>query len=350
MNTQRPVNPWMREYFSAAYKIAFLNAIHLRIQAGESLGRALSAVVNAERNPAKRRDMSPALQALEQGEPVSIAMARLGFFDSTVLAILGACDRSGIREAISSAAAHLQVRQAWLRQNGLVIFILLNELTSAVLAPVLLYAEVLPWITNNIEAPTEAIARQAFDTDMAIAQNLTVGLMGLTLALIVLGSVYVYRVKRQLASTRFLLYFSDGAMAVGFKLAAAMLKAGVTIESVAQELARKAPGWSRQFWIRVNAQLQLAIEPSQAMLQHGLHPDERSLLASHSNARQLAETLQVLATDREMKAKRGRDLLLVGGTVFTIVYIMMSLSIAIWIYMTYNSSLSAGIDALTNGF
>lgn len=350
MNTHPPINPWMREHFSAAYKIAFLNAIHLRIQAGESLGHALRAVVNAERNPAKRRDMSPALQALEQGEPVSSAMARLGFFDSTVLAILGACDRSGIREAISSAAAHLQVRQAWLRQNGLVLFILFNELTSAALAPVLLYTEVLPWIKDNITPPTAPEALMAYNTDIAIAHNLTVGMIGLTIALCVLGAIYVYRVKHLLASTRFLLYFSDGAMAVGFKLAAAMLKAGVTIENVAQELANKAPGWARQFWVRVHAQLQLSVEPAQALLQQGLHPDERSLLANHSNARQLADTLHVLAADREMKAKRGRDLLLVGGTILTIIYIMLSLGIAIWIYMTYNSSLSAGIDALSNGF
>lgn len=350
MNAQQSLHPWMREYFSAGYKIAFLNAIHLRIQAGESLGRALSAVVGAERNAAKRRDMTPALEALEQGEPASLAMARLGFFDSTVLAILSASDRSGIRDAIRSAADHLQVRQAWLRQNGLVLFILFNELLSAVLAPVLLYVEILPWIKDNITAPTDPQALLAFNTDMAIAHNLTVGLMGLTVVLCVLGSIYTYRVKHLLVSTRFLLYFSDGAMAVGFKLAAAMLKAGVTIENVAQELASKAPGWSRQFWIRVNTQLQLAVEPSQALLQQGLHPDERSLLASHSNAHQLAETLLVLAADREMKAKRGRDMLLVGGTMFTIVYIMMSLGIAIWIYVTYNSSLAAGLEAMGNGF
>lgn len=350
MKTQAPVNSWMREYFSPAYKIAFLNAIHLRIQAGESLGRALSAVVNAEQNPAKRRDMAPALQALEEGEPVSLAMARLGFFDSTVLAILGSCDRSGIRDAISSAAAHLQVRQAWLRQNGLVIFILLNELTSAVMAPVLLYTEILPWIEQNITAPSEPQALLTFNRDMAIAHYLTVAMMGMTLVLGVLLTIYIYRVKHLLAPTRFLLYFSDGAMAVGFKLAAAMLKAGVTIESAAQELADKAPGWARQFWVGVNAQLQLSVEPAQAMLQQGLRHDERTLLASHSNAHQLAETLQVLAADREMKAKRGRDLLLMGGTAFTIIYIMLSLGIAIWIYITYNSSLAAGIDAMSNGF
>lgn len=350
MNTQPSTSPWMREYFSAAYKIAFLNAIHLRIQAGESFGRALSAVVNAERNPAKRRDMSPALQALEQGEPVSLAMARLGFFDSTVLAILGACDRSGIREAISSAAAHLQVRQAWLRQNGLVIFILLNELASAIMAPVLLYTEILPWIHSSITPPTEPQALLAFNTDMAIAQNLTFGMMGLTFALCVFGAIYMYRINHLLAPTRFLLYFSDGAMAVGFKLAAAMLKAGVTIENVARELASQAPGWSRRFWAHVHTQLQLAVEPAQALLQQGLYTEERSLLASHSNARQLAETLQVLAAEREMKAKRGRDLLLVGATVLTIAYILMSLGIAIWIYMTYNNTLAAGLDALGNGF
>lgn len=94
----------------------------------------------------------------------------------------------------------------------------------------------------------------------------------------------------------------------------------------------------------------MSVEPTRALLQQGLRHDESTLLASHSNAHQLAETLQVLATDREMRAKRGRDLLLMGGTAFTIFYILLSLGIAIWIYITYNSSLAAGIEALGSGF
>lgn len=350
MNSQAAIKPWLREYFSTAYKIAFLNAIHLRIQAGESVGRALKAVVLAERNPAKLRDMSPALQALEQGETVSFAMAKLGFFDSTVLAILGASERAGMRDAISSAAAHLSVRQAWLRQHGLVIFILINELISAVLAPVLIYTSVLPWIREHTTPPATPQALLDYQTDMAIAENLTLGLIGLTLVLAALFVVNVYRISHLLAQTRFLLYFADGAMAVGFRLAAAMLKAGVTIENAARELAAQAPGWSRRFWASVHAQLQLAVEPNQALLQQGLYPDERALLASHGNARQLADTLQVLAGDRENKARRGRDLLLLGATVLTVLYIFMSVGIAIWIYMTYNNSLAAGLDALGSGF
>jgi len=139
-------------------------------------------------------------------------------------------------------------------------------------------------------------------------------------------------------------------MAVGFRLAAAMLSAGVRVEQVAQELAAQAPGWSRRYWAAVHAQLQRAIEPAQALLQTGLYTDERSLLANHGNARQLADTLRVLADDRQQRARRGRDLLLVGATVLTVTYIFMSLGIAIWIYMTYNNLLSAGLDALGNGF
>lgn len=350
MNAPASVKPWQREYFSPGYKIAFLNAMNLRLQAGESVGRALTAVVLAERNPAKRRDMAPALEALDQGDLVSNAIGKLGFFDSTVLAILRAGERSGMRDAISSATAHLSVKQAWLRQHALVIFILLNELLSAVFAPVVLYTEVLPWIREHITPPTAPEALLAYQADMALAENLTIGLIGLTVFLLIIGSVNTYRISRQQAPTRVLMFFSDSAMGVGFKLAAAMLKAGVTIEEVARDLSTQAPGWSRRFWAEVHGQLNLAMEPAQALLQQGLTAEEKSLLANHANARQLAETLIVLAGDREQRAKRGRDLLLVGGTVLTVAYIFMCLGIAIWIYMTYNSTLSAGLDALSNGF
>jgi hypothetical protein len=350
MSAPASVKPWQREYFSPGYKIAFLNAINLRLQAGESVGRALSAVVLAERNQAKKRDMAPALEALEQGDLVSNAIGKLGFFDSTVLAILRAGERSGMRDAISSATAHLSVKQAWLRQHALVIFILLNEMLSAAVAPVMLHTEILPWIREHTTPPTAPDALLSYQKDMALAENLTIALIGLTVFLLIVGAINIYRISRLQAPTRVLVFFADSAMGVGFKLAAAMLKAGVTIEEVARDLATQAPGWSRRFWAAVHGQLQLAVEPAQALIQQGLTAEERALLANHANARQLAATLIVLANDRDHRAKRGRDLLLVGGTLLTVAYIFMCLGIAIWIYMTYNSTLSAGLDALSNGF
>jgi hypothetical protein len=288
--------------------------------------------------------------ALEQGESAATAMGQLGFFDATALAILRAGERSGMRDAIQTAAAHLTLRQAWLRQHALVLFILGNEMLSAVLTPLLLHMEILPWIRDHISPPATAEAMQAYQHDMAIAENLTLGMLGLTALLLVVGVVQALRLSRMQALPRLLLFFSDSAMSVGFRLAAAMLSAGVRIEQVAHELAGQAPGWSRGYWLAVHGQLQSAIEPAQALLQQGLYVDERSLLANHGNARQLAATLRVLADERQQRARRGRDLLLVGATMLTVTYIFMSLGIAIWIYMTYNNLLSAGLDAMGNGF
>ncbi|MEY4593366.1 MAG: hypothetical protein RIR18_2261 [Pseudomonadota bacterium] len=349
MNKQA-VKFWQREYFSAAYKIAFLNAVNLRLQAGESVGRALTSVVNGERNPNKLRDMVPALDAMEQGEPVATAFEKLGFFDRTVLAILQAGERSGMRDAIQTAAAHLTVRQQWLRQNALVMFVLINELISAVFAPVVLYREILPWIREHITPPNTPAALFRYEHDMALAGHLTLGLIGLTVVAMLVGAINVYRISRLQSTTRVLMFFSDGAMGVGFKLAAAMLKAGVTIEQVARDLAHQAPGWSRRYWMMVDQQLQQAVEPANAILQQGLYQEERSLLASHSNARQLASTFSILSEERERRAKRGRDILLVGGTMLTVVFIFLCLGVAIWIYMAYDNTLSAGLEALGNGF
>jgi hypothetical protein len=350
MKTSTAIRLWQREYFSAGYKVTFLNAIYLRLQAGESVGRALTAVISAENNPNKLRDMRPALQALEQGEPVATAMARLGFFDKTALAILQAGERSGMRDAINAAAEHLSLKQAWVRQHALVIFILLNELASAALAPIVLYQEILPWIRSHTTPPSAAAALQAYERDMAIAENMTLGLIALTVLLVVLGAMALYKLSRLQGTTRVLTFFSDSAMAVGFQLAAAMLKAGVTLEQTASDLAQQAPGWSRQFWVGVNRQLHQAIEPTQALMQPGLSRDERSLLANHANAKQLADTFFLLAGDRKQKAKGGRDMLLLVATMLTIAYIFLSLGIAIWIYVTYNSTLSAGLDAIGAGF
>lgn len=350
MQPKLTIKPWQREYFSTAYKIAFLNAVQLRLQAGESVGRALIAVIRAEKNPHKLRDMSPALDALDQGEAVVCAMEKLRFFDSTVLAILRAGERSGMREAIASAIAHLNVRHTWFRQHAMVIFILANEMFSALFAPVVLYREILPWIRDHITPPTTPEAVLKYETDMAIAENLTLGLMAFSLIVLVVAAFNIYRISRLQAPTRVLMFFADGAMGVGFKLAAAMLKAGVTIEEVARDLSSQAPGWSHRFWGAVHHQLQRATEPAQALLQKGLHVEERSLLASHSNARQLADTLIVLGSDRESRAKRGRDLILIGGTLLTIVYIFLCLGLAIWIYMAYDSTLTAGLEAIGSGF
>lgn len=341
---------WQREYFSQGYKVAFLNAIDLRLRAGESPGRALRAVIQAEANPAKRRDMQPALDALEQGEPVSVALAKLRFFDSTVLAILGAGERSGMSEAIHAAGMHLGVKQAWLRQHALVIFMLANELLSALMAPVLLRTEILPWMRKNISEPVAPQALMAYHRDMNIAEHLTLLLLLLNGALLVFGVVNIYRISRLKAPAGVLLFFSDSAMAVGFKLAAAMLRAGVTIEAVARDLALQAPGWARRYWATVHTQLDLSVEPAEALQQKGVYQEELSLLASHANARQLAETCTVLASGRDYRAKRARDFLLLGATVLTIAYVFVTLGVAVWIYMTYDATIGAGLDALQSGF
>ena len=350
MNFALLLQSLQREYFSPSYKIAFLNAMELRLRAGVSLGKALRAVIEAESHPAKRRDMAQALQALEAGETVASAMVRLGFFDPTVIAILTAGERAGMSAAISAAVTHLQVRQSWFRQHAVVWFVLANEMLSVAYAPVLLYTEILPWMRRTISEPTAPAALMAYHRDMQIAQNLTTALLVLNVLLFLFAVVNAYRVRRLLAAPGVLMFFADGSMSVGFRLAAAMLQSGVTIEAAARELALQAPGWARRYWQAVNHQLESSIEPAQALLQRGVYLEEQSLLASHANARQLAQTCNVLSDGRAYRARRARDLLLVGATVVTVVYVFMTLSVAAWIYLTYDATLGAGLEALKNGF
>lgn len=350
MNTLALPIQWQREYFSQGYKLAFLKAMELRLRAGEAPGRALRAVILAEANPAKRRDMAPAIDALEQGETVSAAMDRLQFFDSTVMAILAAGERSGMADAIRLAAQHLGVRQAWLRQHALVLFLLANEFLSVLAAPVLLHTEILPWMRKNITEPTSAKALLAYHRDMGIAEGLTVGLMLLNLLLIGVLLLNFVRIAKLQAPARWLMFFSDSAMAVGFRLAAAMLQAGLTVEAVARDLSTQAPGWARRYWAAVYGQLCQAHAPAQALLQTGIYADEQSLLASHANATQLAQTCHVLADGREYRAKRARDWLLLGATVLTLLCIFLTLALAAWIYLTYDATIGAGLDALQAGF
>jgi type II secretory pathway component PulF len=350
MITTVPLSWWQREYFSSDFQIAFLQAMQLRIQAGERVGRALSTVICAEPNAAKRRDMAGALQALEQGDAVSVAMGKLGFFDSTVLSILRAGERSGMGEAIRSAARHLSLKQAWFRQHALVIFLLANEMFSAVMAPVLLITEGLPWIRRHIAEPSAPAALLAYQRDILTAERLTYALIVLNVVLITMGAVYLLRLRRSAVPNRMLMFFSEGAMGVSFTQACAMLAAGVTIEAVARDLALQAPGLARYYWKRVHLQLEQAIEPALALLQPGLSEAERSLLASHANAQQLAKIFDALSQTREFRAKRARDILLLGATFLTVAYILMTLGVAVWIYMTYDATLSAGLEALGSGF
>jgi hypothetical protein len=350
MSNTRALSKWQREYFSPGYKLAFLNAMDLRLQGGESMGRALQSIIEAEPNPAKRRDMAPALDALEQGEPVSESLRSLGFFDNTVLAILHAGERSGMVGAIRSASEHLALRQAWFREHAVVLFLLTNELLSAAFAPVLLQTEILPWIRNSIAKPTDPIALLAYERDMAIAQGLTTGLVVLTVVLILLAVFSIHRLRHSTEPSRTLMFFSDSAMSVGFKLAAAMVRSGVTIEAAARELAVHAPGWAKNYWTAASQQLERAEEPAAALVQPGLYQEERALLANHANARQLTDILGVLALGRQHRAKRARDLLVLGATVFTVSYILMTMAVAGWIYLTYDATLAAGLDALGSGF
>lgn len=341
---------WRREYFSLAYKIAFLNAISLRVQVGESVGQALLSVINSELNLNKKRDMQPATKALEQGLGVASAFSALQFFDATIIAILQAGERSDMQAAIKAAVNHLEVKQAWFNQHSIVLFILFNELLSALCAPVVLYSEILPWIKDHITPPNSAEALLNYQSDMQTAEVLTLALITFTFIVVLIGCFNIYRISQFKSSPRLLKFFSDSAMGVGFGLAASMLKAGVTIERVAYSLGQQAPGWARSFWREISRDLERATEPALALQQTGLYGEERSLLLNHQNAVQLAEIFLVLAKDRERRAKRGKDLLLMGGTIVTVMFMFLCLGVAVWIYAAYDNTLSAGLEALGNGF
>lgn len=352
-------NWWEREFYSQTYKITFLKSMAMQIRAGSSPGQALSSVIQGESNSAKRVELNSALEMIEkQGRDFSDAIERIDIFDKSILSILKAGERTGMKKAIDAAIKYLvEVKNGYKQFMVSMIWIGIEFLMAAS-TPFSIQYYALPWIEQNSlnTKNLEDVAKFKADIETAYIIN---GIMMWGTVLLVVGGVLLFILYRTQPSIRKSLddfivkipvvgkFIIDGSLSQSFAIASTMLAAKVSFFEVAESLAKMASSSVvRTYWSRVVKRLASTGSTGEALTADGiLNKDEVQLLRFHEDSKQLSESLELIAENRSDSAKKNRVLMIGGGFALMMVYIGISMGTALWIYSIYDSALNANMNS-----
>lgn len=352
-------NWWDREYYSRDYKITFLKAMAMQIRAGSSPGQALSSVIQGESNSAKRIELNVALEMIEkQGRDFSDAIEKIDIFDKSVLSILKAGERTGMKKAIDAAIKYLvELKNGYKQFLASMIWICI-EFFMAASTPFSIQYYALPWIEANSMNSKNAEDVAKFKADIATAYIVNGIMMWGTVLLVVGGIIGFGFYKTQPAFRNkvdnFIVkipivgkFIVDGSLSQSFYIASTMLAARVSFFEVVESLSKMASSSVvRSYWQRVGKRLASTGSTGEAMTSDEiLNKDEAQLLRFHEDSSQLAESLELIGENRADSAKRNRVMMIGGGFAIMMIYIGISMGTALWIYSIYDSALNANMNS-----
>lgn len=132
-----------RQWVFSAERIGFIRAFGAFIAAGESPARALRYTIDLSfaMQPAKRTQMQPALDELENGGDFVKAAGMTGVFDAPILGLLAAGAQTRIREVIGALHDYLETRQRLYAMAASQLSLVVLEFIFAILTVLWLEAQ-----------------------------------------------------------------------------------------------------------------------------------------------------------------------------------------------------------------
>lgn len=333
-------------FITADYKLKFIMAILFAVQAGDSVGAAMEKTIEAEQWPIRGR-LDPALRMLRAGSTFTEAISLLGLYDETTLAILGAGEHTGTMEqSLSTALQHLQRKST---ADGIMkgaVGMILIDIMMAMSSSVTAVFGLLPQAEKQGIQTKDAAALEQW------AQAIKLGYWsnGILLAGALVALVFAFmawigyeygkpqtreKVEQALRRLPFLgkALLHDG-VSVSTSIASHLLKGGVLFTSAMEVTARaiRLPVVKR-YWTQVLAMTMGGAPTALAMARDPMSLAERRVLASHTNAEQLAEALAQISQFRQEQAAKANKKFIVMGLVSSFLY--SALGIASTLYVNY---------------
>ncbi len=333
-------------YVTADYKLKFIMAILFAVQAGESVGAAMEKTIEAEQWPLRGR-LDPALRLLRAGSTFTEALTLLGLYDETTLAILAAGEHTGTMEqALSTTLQHLQRKST---ADGIMkgaVGMILVDIMMAMSSSVTAVFGLLPQAEKQGLQTKDAVALAKWD--QAIHLGYVSNWVLLAGALIALAFAFIAwvgyeygkpqtreRVEQALRKLPYLgaALLHDG-VSVSTSIASHLLKGGVLFTSAMEVTARaiRLPVVKR-YWTQVLSMTMGGAPTALAMAREPMTLAERRVLASHTNAAQLAEALAQISQFRQEQAAKANKRFIVMGLVSSFLY--SALGIASTLYVNY---------------
>lgn len=347
----RPRTMLDRQFILSAERIGFLRAFGAFINAGQSPARALRQTIDISfaMQPAKRTQMQPAIDALEDGQDFITAARLTGVFDAPILGLLAAGAQTRIREVIGALHDYLETRQKLyamaVSQLALVVF----EFIGAMLTVLWLEASGFDLFVSLADQAQSATVAAKADYLSAIALCRLVN--RLLLLVLTAGSGLLAFLYVGLRSSGTWLEEAAGQLLMRvplLRVVAADLGLAETAGIFGRLLAGEIPwqralevvigsapvGPVRAYWNEVRRlNERTALSGAEILVQARglLHPWEGyPLLAHRDSTRDLGGALMQLARDRQEAAHRSTR-----GTVRSVSAAMIALMTAVMVMVFY---------------
>lgn len=328
------------------YRLKFMMAILFTVQAGSSVGTAMERTIEAESWP-MRGKLDPALRLLRSGATFSEAITLLDMYDETTLAILGAGEQTGtMAQALATAIQHLQRKSSADTLMKSAVTMMTLDIVMAMTSSFTAVFGLLPQAEKQGIQTKDPEALLHWDKAIAVgywSNWILLGLAGIALVLAFLAwlgyefgkpttRAYVETVLRRLPFLGQALLHDS--VSVSSSIASHLLRGGVLFTSSIEVTARavKLPVVKR-YWQQVLSMTLGGAPTAVALAREPMTSSEQRVLASHTNAEQLAEALQHISEYRQQQAAKANKLFIGLGLVLSFVY--SGLGIASTLYVNY---------------
>lgn len=361
---QRQDSRLNREIYSANFVIAFFEGLLYRLDVGEGPGMALVQHIRAEPNQKKRSEMQRAVDVLERGGSFPGALAALPFVSKEVAAIAEASDAGGeVRRALGDILDLLKARKkGWALVTGAFAWLSL-DLSTVVSAVFGIHFVALPWLRDNPPQVKDPALIEKFNTSLAWVSSASLTVTVLTVALIaasVLITVFALlggkRAKAQAQKAAMLVpvireVYVHGALASGMLLLSRLSARGVPLQRSLDLLAGSTGVMLvAEYWRSIKTSLNAGLALNEAVGSSSLlQENELSAIRSQRNRSQFSEVLGTIAVARQAQAEGAVKNLVRLAVIVTIGYMVLAMSVGLWMLMLQNESITGSFDQLMKG-
>lgn len=354
---------WLtRQFLGREYAMLLLRAISFQVDAGVPPAKAVQTAIESEPDVGKRARLQGAVDALARGASLADALYATGLYDSTVQSILMAGERIGGASAITSALEYMEDRKTAWKAYGVILSMLIMELSTALTLPPAINEFAIPWIRDNLpkSSPEElAIYLQQLD---AIAFNNWLW-MWFSVAIVVAASVMAvawftnprfkdWLTHRLLVRTPMIGdWYTNEALSRSCKVFASMLKAGVRMGDAIQTILRSTTNSvAIRFWSESHDALNTGVLPGAAFAAVGiLRKDEILVLSSARGNEQIARAFAAMSEERTWRQKVLGARIFRMSIVLMLGYIAVTLLIGFRLFGLFNAGLEMSMNSMMKG-
>lgn len=354
---------WLtQEQFGSKYGLLLLRAIKFQVEAGVAPAKAIQTAIELEKNPRIRAQLQPALDVLTRGGQIADAIYATGLFDTTVRSIIAASEVINGAEALKAAFEYMEERKTSLRSTFAAASILSTELFTALTVPPTIQWEAIPWILAHLPKTTP-------EKTLEYTEHLnTIGFYNMLWMIISFGLLivvgigligwYSYPEVKSWITDKILSrtpvvgeWYQNEAMSRSFKSFSQMIRSGVRLnEAVKTILISTSNPINKKFWGAALNALNTGVTHAQAFGSSGiLRKDEVLVIESASSIKQLAHSFSAMGEEREWRKKALGARILKLSIFFTIIYILISLVIALGLFDLFNQGLEMTMNSMTQG-